>query len=155
MKTGRLCRGVSLYRVVTFNVPLGDWSMFVLRVPALPGCHQFPYSGVTRPPSTHSLMHTYARVSLCNVSMYVLLSVVLTALSSVTRTNANTHARFSKDTCRCSIAANYRVYVKKHVSYNWFNTHRIRTQARHTLMCMRGHVAWPYIALMSQCCTSF
>lgn len=50
-------------------------------------------------------------VSLCNVSMYVLLSVVLTALS-VTRTRANTHARFSKDTCRCSIAANYRVHVK-------------------------------------------
>lgn len=103
----------------------------------------------------HTHLCTHARVSLCNVSMYVLLSVVLTALSSVTRTNANTHARFSKDTCRCSIAANYRVYVKKHVSYNWFNTHRIRTQARHTLMCMRGHVAWPYIALMSQCCTSF
>lgn len=132
--------------------------MFVLRVPALPGCHQFPYSGVTRPPSTHSLMHTYAcsqRVIVQRFDVCPAQCGADSAVSSVTRTNANTHARFSKDTCRCSIAANYRVYVKNHVSYNWFNTHRIHTQARHTLMCMRGHVAWPYIALMSQCCTSF
>lgn len=110
---------------------------------------------VVSPVSTRSLMHAYVqRVIVQRFDVCPAQCGADSAVSSVTRTSANTHARFSKDTCRCSIAANYRVYVK-----NMFlitgSTHRVRTQARHTRMCMRGHVAWPYIALMSQCCTSF